>query len=64
MRQYLKLGGKILAFNVDRDFSDALDGLIVVDLLETDPKQLERYMGKEGLAAFLGFHQGVLPHCA
>ncbi len=64
MRQYLKLGGKILAFNVDRDFADALDGLIVVDLLETDPRQLERYMGKAGLASFLAFHQQGLPRCA
>ena len=44
LRQYLKLGGKILAFNVDRDFADTLDGLIVVDLLAADPRQLERYM--------------------
>lgn len=64
MRQYLKLGGKILAFNVDKDFSDALDGLIVVDLLQTDRKQLERYMGREGLDAFLRYHERVLPDCA
>jgi putative hemolysin len=60
LRQYLKLGGKLLAFNVDHEFADALDGLIVVDLLRTDRKQLERYMGKEGLAGFLDFH-GLLP---
>lgn len=53
LRQYLKLGGKLLAFNVDRDFANALDGLIVVDLLQADQRQLERYMGKAGLAAFL-----------
>lgn len=58
LRQYLKLGGKLLAFNVDRDFSDALDGLIVVDLLETDRKQLERYLGKDGLAGFLEYQLG------
>lgn len=56
LRQYLKLGGKLLAFNVDHEFADALDGLIVVDLMRTDRKQLERYMGKEGLAGFLAFH--------
>ena len=33
LRQYLKLGGKLLAFNVDPDFSSVVDGLIVVDLL-------------------------------
>lgn len=57
LRQYLKLGGKLLAFNVDREFSDALDGLIVVDLLETDRSQLERYMGKPGLRRFLAHHE-------
>ena len=56
LRQYLKLGGKLLAFNVDKDFSDCLDGLIVVDLLQADRRQLERYMGKEGLAAFQAYH--------
>jgi len=56
LRQYLKLGGKLLAFNVDRDFADALDGLIVVDLLAADARQLERYMGKDGLAAFTAYH--------
>lgn len=56
LRQYLKLGGNLLAFNVDRDFSDCLDGLIVVDLLNTPPKQLERYMGKIGLRHFLDHH--------
>jgi len=53
LRQYLKMGGKLLAFNVDARFSHALDGLIVVDLRQTDPKMLERYMGKEHAARFL-----------
>lgn len=56
LRQYLKLGGKMLAFNVDQDFADALDGLILVDLRKTDPKILARYMGKEGAKSFLAHH--------
>lgn len=56
LRQYLKLGGEILAFNVDRDFGDALDGLIVVDLARTDPKTLERYLGPQGLKDFQAYH--------
>jgi putative hemolysin len=52
LRQYLKLGGKLVAFNVDRKFSNALDGLIVVDLAKTDPRLLERYLGKAGAAVF------------
>ncbi len=57
LKQYLKLGGKLVAFNVDTHFADALDGLIVVDLTQTDPRILERYMGKEGALAFLRYRQ-------
>lgn len=53
LRQYLKLGGEILAFNVDPQFSNVLDGLILVDLLQADPKILARYMGKDQVAAFM-----------
>jgi len=56
LRQYLKLGGRFVGFHVDRNFSDTLDGLIVVDLTRTDPKMLTRYLGAEGSANFLEFH--------
>lgn len=52
LRQYVKIGGKLLAFNVDRKFSNVLDGLVVVDLRETEPAVLERYMGREGATRF------------
>ena len=55
LRQYLKLGGKLLAFNLDPDFSSVVDGLIVVDLARTPLKTLRRYMGNEA-EAFLKFH--------
>jgi putative hemolysin len=58
LRQYLRLGAKLLAFNVDRSFNDAIDGLIVVDLTKTEPRILERYMGKTGYAAFMKSHCG------
>ena len=51
------MGGKFLGFNVDRKFSDVLDGLVVVDLRETDPGVLERYMGREGGASFRRYHK-------
>ena len=60
VRQYLKLGGRLLEFSVDPKFSRVLDGLVVVDLLETDPRILQRYMGKENAARFVGF-QGTRP---
>ena len=53
LKQYLKLGGELAAFHVDRRFANALDGLIIVDLRKTDERVLERYMGKEGAAKFL-----------
>ena len=52
LRQYAKIGGKMLGFNVDRKFSDVLDGLVLVDLRETDPAVLDRYMGKAAAANF------------
>ena len=59
LRQYLKLGGKLLAFNVDPDFSSVVDGLIVVDLSQTSPKIMRRYMGNEVADVYLKYH-GVL----
>lgn len=57
IRQYDKVGGKLVGFNLDRKFSDVVDGLVIVDLRETDPSVLERYMGKEGYAGFRRFHK-------
>ena len=56
LKQYAKVGGKFLGFNVDHKFSDVLDGLLVVDLRETDPVVLERYMGREALVDFRRYH--------
>jgi putative hemolysin len=58
LRQYLKLGGKLLGFNVDPNFANALDGLILVDLTKTDSKLLERYLGKNEARTFLEFQKG------
>ncbi len=38
LKQYLKLGGKLLGFNVDPSFSETLDGLVLVDLRQTEAK--------------------------
>jgi putative hemolysin len=52
LRQYAKVGGKLLGFNIDRKFSNVLDGLVVVDLRKTAPALLERFMGRQAAAAF------------
>jgi putative hemolysin len=56
LRQYAKIGGKLVAFNVDRKFSNVLDGLVIVDLRRTPPSVLERYMGREAAARFQQVH--------
>lgn len=52
IRQYLKIGGRIAAFNVDPDFGTVVDGLIVVDLLKAPPKNIARYMGQSLYEAY------------
>ena len=56
LKQYLKLGGKLLGFNVDPEFSDVLDGLIWVDMLALDPKLLVRFLGREESVRYLAAH--------
>ncbi|MBV8206001.1 MAG: lysophospholipid acyltransferase family protein [Acidobacteria bacterium] len=53
LKHYMKLGGEILGFNLDKEFSSVVDGLVLVDLRKTNPAMLARYMGKDGAAAFL-----------
>ncbi len=57
LKHYLRLSGTILSFNVDKDFSSVIDGLILVDLTETDPKLLAKYMGEENCQAYLARHR-------
>jgi putative hemolysin len=56
LRQYLKLNAKLLGFNIDPDFGDVLDGLVLIDLTTTERPILNRYLGKDGAAAFQAFH--------
>ncbi len=56
LKQYAKVGGRLVGFNLDRKFSDVVDGLVIVDLRQTDASVLERYMGKEGYTGFRRFH--------
>lgn len=56
LKQYLKLGGTVLTFNLDPDFGNAIDGLMLVDLAKTPRKTLERFMGKQAAAMFLATH--------
>ena len=57
LKQYLKLGGRLLGFNVDPAFADVVDVLVMVDLRQTSPRILGRYMGAEGAKEFLARHR-------
>lgn len=57
LKQYLKLNAKLLGFNVDPNFGNALDALMLVDLTDVPHAILARYMGMENAARFLAFHK-------
>jgi putative hemolysin len=60
LRQYLNLGGTVIAFNEDPRFSGVIDGLVVVDLRRLNPRLLAKYLGKPGAERFLA-HQSLSP---
>ena len=53
IKQYMRLGGRFLEFNIDENFNNALDGLIVVDLRQTERSLLDFFMGKNNAQFFL-----------
>jgi putative hemolysin len=61
LRQYLKLGGRMLGFNVDPDFGNALDCLVLVDLRKTNPRVLRKYMSDAGWERFSEAHRRLRP---
>lgn len=56
LRQYLRLDARLLGFNLDPEFGDVLDGLMLVDLTRVARPILDRFMGREAARAFLAFH--------
>jgi putative hemolysin len=57
LKHYLKLNATLLSFNVDKDFSSVVDGLIMVDFTETDARLLAKYMGEENCREYLAMHK-------
>ena len=64
VKQYVKLGGRLLAFSVDPQFGNTLDGFVMVDMTATPQEMLTRYMGKEGARAFFAWHAASTKHAA
>jgi putative hemolysin len=56
LKQYLRLDGRLLGYNVDPEFANVLDVLIAVDLRLSPRKALQRYMGPANLERFRAFH--------
>ena len=56
LRQYLKMNGRILGFNVDPHFNNAIDCLLWADLAGIEVPLLRKYMGAEGAERFLVQH--------
>ena len=40
LKKYLKQNGKIVGFNIDPKFNNALDGLLVLDLFDVPPSTI------------------------
>ena len=59
IRHYLRLGGKILGFNIDPAFNYTLDCLVLVDLMKTDKKILCKYMTSQMIDNFY-LYNGIL----
>ena len=56
LRQYLKLNARLIGFNVDPAFGEALDALMLVDLSTVDLPILNRYLGRVDAQRFLAYH--------
>ncbi len=52
LRQYLRLNAKLLAFNVDADFGDVIDALMLVDIAQIDDRIVRHYVGDDAMATF------------
>jgi hypothetical protein len=53
LRHYLKLNATLLEFNVDPEFANCLDALVMVDLRSAPAAMLKRYMGKAAYRSFV-----------
>ena len=56
LRQYLKLNARLIAFNVDPDFGNVVDGLMFMDLRKMPTRIQDYYFGREQADQFRAFH--------
>jgi putative hemolysin len=58
LKQYLKLAALSAGWNLDPDFGNALDCLLVADLMQAETKTMNRYCGKNEADAWRAHHRG------
>lgn len=58
LRQYLKLGAKLLGISEDSSFGNVTDALMAVDLAAVSAPMLRRYLGDDGVALYSSRHSG------
>lgn len=56
LRQYLRVNAKLLGFNIDPDFGDVLDGLMLCDVTTMGRSAMLRFFGAEGATRVCAFH--------
>ncbi|TLS75687.1 lysophospholipid acyltransferase family protein [Mariprofundus erugo] len=61
LKQYLKLGARLLGFSIDKEFNNVVDGLIMLDMPRIDIRTLNKYMGAELAAAYCSYHGDISP---
>lgn len=64
LKHYLKLNARVLDFNVDSNFGDSIDVLIVTDLLAAPDQTVKRYLGADGWENLRAYHAAAGRDCA
>ena len=55
IKSYGKLGARYLSFSFDQNFN-TVDGMIVVNILESNREELAKYFSEDGLRNYLNYH--------
>lgn len=61
LKQYLKLSARSACWNLDPEFGNVLDCLLVADLMHADHKTMDRYCGKDGASTWRSHHRSPEP---
>jgi len=63
LKKYLQLNAKIIGFNIDPKFNDALDGLLILDIFDVPPsflKALSKELNDESILERFNFTPDIL----